>query len=81
MEANQRHRGVIKREHVRVDGNGARARPLATQAEGEAACTAHPGGVVPRVRVVALDEHTQAFEFTCTCGEVSLIEIQYEKNP
>ena len=58
MEANPRHRGVIKRERVRTD---------------DEPCLPAPG-----VRLVQLDEHTQAFEFTCACGEVSLIEIQYE---
>ena len=32
-------------------------------------------------RLLRLDENTQAIEFTCACGEVSLIEIQPPKKP
>jgi hypothetical protein len=73
MEPNLRQRGVIKREQVRLDEpepRGPRPSPAS------AAC-----GRAPAVRLVRVDEHTQAFEFTCSCGEVSLIEIQYEKKP
>lgn len=74
MEANPfsspaRRRGVIKRDQVRVDGS----EPVPASAESPAApLSSHPA---PRVRLVRLDEHAQAIEFTCACGEVSLIEI------
>ena len=75
MDANPHRRGVIKREQVRVDEHEARTGRAATQ-ERTGACAAQP-----RVRLLQLDEHTQAIEFTCPCGEVSLIEIQCEKKP
>jgi len=75
MEANPPRRTVIKRDQVRVDGREPCATPAA---EGAAPAAAAP---VQRVRLVRLDEHTQAIEFTCPCGEVSLIEIQSEKKP
>lgn len=79
METNLRRRGVIKREQVRVHGHGAHsaARP-ADPGEGPAPAPAAPA---PRVRLVRLDEHTQAIEYTCACGEVALIEIHSEKKP
>jgi hypothetical protein len=71
MEPNARRREVIKRDQVRVDEPA--APPRAPRAEA-------PHASAPeRVRLVRLDEHTQAIEFTCACGEVSLIEIQCEK--
>lgn len=73
MDTNAKPRGVIKRDQVRVDER--EARPAARAATGEP-CTR-----APAVRLVQLDERTQAFEFTCSCGEVSLIEIQHEKKP
>lgn len=75
MEAKARRQGVIKRSQVRVDEPGPRARaPAAAQGE-----TADSGA--PRVRLLRLDENTQALEVTCACGEVSLIEIRTEKKP
>jgi hypothetical protein len=72
MEASPRRGTIIKREHVRVDEHEPRA-PRGTPHE--------PAAAPARVRLVQLDEHTQAIEFTCACGEVSLIEIQSEKKP
>lgn len=77
MEANHRRRGVIKRDQVRVDGHAAHS---AAHAQGERAAPA-ASAPVSRARLLRLDEHTQAIEFTCPCGEVSLIEIHSEKNP
>ena len=76
METNSRHRGVIKRDQVRDDElERPRAAPAARPTGGA------PCAPTPAVRLVQLDERTQAFEFTCSCGEVSLIEIQHEKKP
>jgi hypothetical protein len=74
MESHARRGTIIKREHVRVEDGAARPR-AARPASHEPAHAA--GGA----RLVQLDEHTQAIEFTCACGEVSLIEIQSEKEP
>ena len=71
METNARRRGVIKKSHVRVDGPGPRA------AE---APRVQPASSAP-VRLTRLDENTQVIELTCSCGEVSLIEIRTEKQP
>jgi hypothetical protein len=75
MEANARRRGVIKRNQVRLEGSGARAHGAA-----EAASAPAQDGA-PRVRLTRVDENTQLLELTCTCGEVSLIEIRTEKKP
>lgn len=75
-EPNLRRRGVIKRDRVRVDGHA----PGEGAHESASAGTA-PSGPAARARLVRLDEHTQAIELTCSCGEVSLIEIQSEKTP
>jgi hypothetical protein len=72
-------RSVIKRDQVQLDETGARsARKRSPAAEPPAAgpCTS-----APRVRLVQVDSHTQAIEFTCPCGEVSLIEVRSEKKP
>lgn len=62
-------KSIIKREHVKVDEPEARRAPRA--ATPAAACA--PAGA--SARLVRLDENTQAIEFTCACGEVSLIEL------
>jgi hypothetical protein len=77
MEANPRHRGVIKRQHVHSDERGT----ASVRSNPSGGPSAEPVAAAPAVRLVQLDEHTQAFEFTCACGEVSLIEIQYEAKP
>ncbi|MEQ1893556.1 MAG: hypothetical protein ABL998_13515 [Planctomycetota bacterium] len=70
-------KSIIKREQVKVDGPGAqRAARTAAPAGSEPACAG-----AASARLVRLDEHTQAIEFTCACGEVSLIEIQPPKKP
>lgn len=72
-------RSVIKRDQVQLDEGGARSArkrtaPVESPTGGAAPCAA-----TPRVRLVQVDAHTQAIEFTCPCGEVSLIEIRSEK--
>jgi hypothetical protein len=74
METNARRRGVIKRSQVRMEGSGPRPLPAA-EASSEPACAAAP------VRLTRLDENTQLLELTCSCGDVSLIEIRTEKQP
>ena len=76
METNSRRRGVIKKSQVRLHGTvGAGAQPRkAAEAPGMPASPA-------RVRLTRLDENTQVLELTCSCGEVSLIEIRTEKQP
>ncbi|MEW6073166.1 MAG: hypothetical protein AB1726_11330 [Planctomycetota bacterium] len=64
---------VIKRHRVRADA--APGRPRAG-----AASSGHP----PRakgVRLVQADGRVQAIEVTCACGEVMVIEIEYEDAP
>jgi len=70
-------KSIIKRDHVQVDEPLARRPARApAAAAGERAC---PAGA--SARLVQLDEHTRAIEFTCACGEVSLIELQPPKTP
>lgn len=78
MESRARPRSVIKRNQVRVDGE-ARPRPRAD--EQNVAHDGIPGAGAASVRLLRLDENTQALELTCSCGEVSLIEIRTEKKP
>jgi hypothetical protein len=70
-------KSIIKREQVQVDEPGARRPSRATA--GAAAAGSCAGSA--SARLVRLDEQTQAIEFTCACGEVSLIEIQPPKKP
>lgn len=72
MEPPQRTRGIVKRQHVRLEPQtAASARPEATAAE----------RTTPAVRLLRLDDGTQALEVTCSCGDVALIEIEYETTP
>ena len=66
-------KSILKRDQVKLD-EPERHRP--------ARAPAAPGSCAPTgasARLVRVDEHTQAIEFTCACGEVSLIEIQPPK--
>jgi len=68
-------KSILKRDQVQLD-ESERRRPVRGPAT--------PGACAPAgasARLVRLDEHTQAIEFTCACGEVSLIEIQPSKKP
>jgi len=68
-------KSILKRDQVKLD-EPERRRP--------ARAAAAPGACAPTgasARLVRLDEHTQAIEFTCACGEVSLIELQPPKKP
>jgi hypothetical protein len=69
MTTNPPRQGVIKRDQVRVDEHE-------LVAPGRASRTVDVG---PQARLVQLGEGVQAVEFTCSCGEVSLIEITSEK--
>jgi len=73
METNARRRGVIKKSQVRLDETGGQPRKTVEAPAGHAS-PAH-------VRLTRLDENTQVLELTCSCGEVSLIEIRTEKQP
>ena len=71
-------RSVIKRSQVQVDEASA-PRERAPRAGSPSGTKAPPSPSPPRVRLIQIDAETQALEFTCACGEVSLIEIQCEK--
>jgi hypothetical protein len=73
MDAPERRRGVIKRDQVQLAGPG--GPPRSQPAPGV------PAAPAAGVRLVRLGEDLQALEFTCSCGEVSLIEITCEKKP
>jgi len=79
MESNSKRQGVIKRERVRLAGTVARAHAAGPEPESRAAPATEDAA--PRVHLLRLDEQTQAIEVTCSCGEVSLIEIRTEKKP
>jgi hypothetical protein len=67
------HQGIIKREHVRIDGDRASdAHTPSALAPAKARCGK---------KSVVLVEHAgevRALEFTCGCGEVTLIELLLE---
>ena len=79
MEAKTRRQGVIKRSRVRLDepGHGPQESPADPTGIPQQSAAVH----APRVRLLRLDESTQAIELVCPCGEVSLIEIRSEKKP
>jgi hypothetical protein len=69
-------KSVIKRDHVQLAEPAAAAPRKPDARSAGAACAA------PRVRLVPGDgasEGVQLLELTCSCGEVSLIEVQCEK--
>jgi hypothetical protein len=72
MTTNTHRQGVIKRDQVRLDDQD-------LVAPRRASGTSGGGSSRPRVRLVQLGEGAQAVEFTCSCGEVSLIEITSDK--
>jgi len=84
MESKARPRSVIKRDQVRVEGAGTRPRSRAQSETGHETQERHDEvqtAGAASVRLLSLDENTQALELTCSCGEVSLIEIRTEKKP
>ena len=85
MESKARPRSVIKRDQVRAEGAGTRPRPRAQSETGHDTQHERHDEVqavgAASVRLLSLDENTQALELTCSCGEVSLIEIRTEKKP
>jgi len=72
MDTPPRKIGIVKRQHVRLETSAAcaTARAAGTPAHG-----------APTVRLLYLDDATHALEFTCACGDVALIEIEYETTP
>jgi hypothetical protein len=70
-------KSILKRDQVKLDESATRRPARASNAPGgERNCASGASA-----RLVRLDERTQAIEFTCACGEVSLIEIQPPKKP
>jgi hypothetical protein len=69
-------RNVIKRNQVEVD-EAAREHTSRAPASPHAGASLAGGGA--RVRLLQVDAEKQVLEFTCACGEVSLIEVQCEK--
>ncbi len=64
---------VIKKERVHVDESG--EAPQAPLAEAPHV----PGTHGPGVRLVRVDGRVQAIEVTCRCGDVSVLEIEYDE--
>jgi hypothetical protein len=66
---------IIKREHVQVSAAPAQA-PLSVakllQGEGGELCAGEKG-----VRLLHEGEDVRAIEFTCACGDVTVVELQY----
>ena len=67
-------RSVIKRERVRVEDGTCPANGGQTLSD---AC-AGTGTPRPGLRLVEANGRVHAIEVTCRCGEVSLIELEYD---
>ncbi len=74
--ARTRPASVIKRDRVRIDARASARAPAQAAPADTSACAG-----APRVRLIPGEGRPQAIEFTCTCGEVSLLELSYEKKP
>lgn len=67
---------VIKRDHVR---EGERAEG-AGDTSSRMACTPRARAAhAPGVNLVRIDGRVQAIEVTCRCGDVSVLEVDYEE--
>lgn len=62
--------GIIKRQRVLLDGQEARPAAQAAAAA-PAACTKK------NARLVEHDGQPRAIEFTCSCGETTLVELEF----
>ena len=65
-------RKVIKKERVQVG----EMHRIWTNEHGQETAARTPSG--PGVRPVRVDGRVHAIEFTCRCGTVSIVEIEYE---
>ena len=63
---------IIKRDHVRVDTS---VRPAAPAAVEPMAPACQPA---KRVELVRLEGVVRAIELTCSCGEVTVLELAFE---
>lgn len=64
------HEVIIKRRRVRVAPEA--ARPIGAAGRAEGACRVEKG-----VRLLEADGRVHAIELTCSCGEVSVVELDY----
>ncbi|HED66832.1 MAG TPA: hypothetical protein ENJ09_14905 [Planctomycetes bacterium] len=62
---------VIKKHFVHIEEGGT----VAPQPLGPAELVAEPSPLGPGIRVIELDGVVKAIEVTCSCGEVSVIEL------
>ena len=62
---------IIKRENVQVGGDP--SRPAHPQSFDGAASS-------PGVRLIRVDGRVHSIEHTCRCGEVAILEIEYESS-
>lgn len=67
---------VIKRERVALGEPGP-----APAGRADARAQAHPPFAAPSVRPIEQGGMIVALELTCSCGEVSLVELRYPSNP
>ena len=70
-------RQVIKRDQVQVEG----ARAAALPARPAKAPAAPASGPCTRVRALRVEGRVRAVEITCSCGEASLVELDYVPTP
>jgi hypothetical protein len=72
---------VIKKDHVRVGESAEAAAENGTNGSSRAPAARSPhahGSRGPGAHLVRIDGRVQAIELTCRCGDVSVLEIDYE---
>ncbi|MBK7642486.1 MAG: hypothetical protein IPJ19_05470 [Planctomycetes bacterium] len=71
-EAQKSPLGIIKRERVQLGGLEPKS---LVRAAGEPACGKQSA------RILQHEGRARAIEFTCTCGETTLVELVFEGQP
>jgi hypothetical protein len=62
---------ILKKQFIQLDGRG----PLPARANGASRTCGKD------VRLVVLDGAVRALELTCSCGEVTLVELEFPSTP
>ena len=68
---------IIKGEKVRVDAVAS----LSSVCAGEPHASPSPGRAGATVELLRVDGRVHALQVRCRCGEVTVVEIEYESDP
>ena len=71
-------KSVIKSQHVQQGAEAHAIHGSSNHAEVSLPGARKSGAPTPGVRLVRLDGRVSAIEVTCRCGEVSVLELEYE---